>query len=211
MYASAGTEQSVVDAPGSAPAARPVKADNQTLISEPKPYDSPPPPAQYLSQSAQHTTQPALMSQRRSSQRRARSRSESVGSEVEVERSQVVDLKLPKPKETARHLFLQSLISHRTMPLPNAKAAYKECCKLCRGEQSVRLRLGRSSLELTGPPHFGTANHAVNDADSFETFVAELEPGLALLGLEIKTGIDQEGGGRFVAIVTKQHSWQSQT
>jgi hypothetical protein len=41
----------------------------------------------------------------------------------------------------------------------------------------------------------------VKHPDAFETFVAELEPGLSLCGLDIKTTRDQDSGASFIALV----------
>ena len=106
---------------------------------------------------------PANMSQRRPSPRRRR---DSSSSEAEAQpsqsQSQAVNLNLPRPKESARHLFLQSIISHRTMSHASAKAAYRECCRLCggqfRGRGGVGSRLGRSVAGLTRLVRAGLGN-----------------------------------------------------
>lgn len=45
----------------------------------------------------------------------------------------LANLDIKDPVKTCRHLFLQALISRRTMPLDLADALYKECVRLCRG------------------------------------------------------------------------------
>ncbi|POY72564.1 hypothetical protein BMF94_4391 [Rhodotorula taiwanensis] len=82
-------------------------------------------------------------------------------------------LKLDKPDKTLRHLFLQTLMSRKVIPLDTAKTLYKEQCRLCKVQQP----------------------------DAFETFIAELEPGLSLCGLDIKTTRNQETGVPYIALV----------
>lgn len=55
-----------------------------------------------------------------------------------------------------------------------------------------------ASLRLTV---FTPPPPTVKHPDAFETFVAELEPGLSLCGLDIKTTRDQETGASFIALV----------
>ncbi|KAJ8295788.1 Non-structural maintenance of chromosomes element 1 [Rhodotorula toruloides] len=89
----------------------------------------------------------------------------------------LANLDIKDPIKTCRHLFLQALISRRTMPLDLADALYKECVRLCRVE---------------GP-------------EPLNTFIAKMEPGLALCGLDIKTTRDQESGqGMLVLVNTMQ-------
>ncbi|BGP01171.1 hypothetical protein RTG_01267 [Rhodotorula toruloides ATCC 204091] len=89
----------------------------------------------------------------------------------------LANLDIKDPVKTCRHLFLQALISRRTMPLDLADALYKECVKLCR-------------IEVPEP---------------LNTFIAKMEPGLALCGLDIKTTRDQESGqGMLVLVNTMQ-------
>ncbi|GJN87197.1 hypothetical protein Rhopal_000142-T1 [Rhodotorula paludigena] len=86
-------------------------------------------------------------------------------------------LELKDPLRTCRHLFLQALIARKTLPLDRAKALYQECVRLCN----------------------------VEDPDSIETFVAGMEPGLSLCGLDIKTTRDQESGtGMYILVNTIQ-------
>ncbi|KAG0665007.1 hypothetical protein C6P46_000633 [Rhodotorula mucilaginosa] len=82
-------------------------------------------------------------------------------------------LELDHPDKTLRHLFLQTLMSRKVIPLDTARELYKHCVKLCK----------------------------VKHPDAFETFVAELEPGLSLCGLDIKTTRDQDSGASFIALV----------
>ncbi|GAA5998799.1 uncharacterized protein JCM10292_007241, partial [Rhodotorula paludigena] len=86
-------------------------------------------------------------------------------------------LELKDPLRTCRHLFLQALIARKTLPLDRAKALYQECVRLCN----------------------------VENPDSIETFVAGMEPGLSLCGLDIKTTRDQESGtGMYILVNTIQ-------
>ncbi|GAA5976568.1 hypothetical protein JCM11641_001342 [Rhodosporidiobolus odoratus] len=76
------------------------------------------------------------------------------------------DLDIQNPKKTCRHLFLQVLMNRRTMTFDMAKEVYAKCVELCK----------------------------VNEPETIENFVASLEPGLTLCGLDIKTTRDQETG-----------------
>ncbi|GAA6034883.1 hypothetical protein JCM8097_009349 [Rhodosporidiobolus ruineniae] len=76
------------------------------------------------------------------------------------------DLELKHPAKTCRHLFLQTLMNRRSMSVKMAKQVYHECCRVCKVEQP----------------------------DMYETFVANLEPGLSMCGLDIKMTRDQETG-----------------
>lgn len=80
------------------------------------------------------------MSQHRRNGRTQRAVSES---ESEPERSQV-EVNLANPEETARHLFLQSIWSHRTLAMAAATAVYKEINALCKSQYRSSPRLGRS-------------------------------------------------------------------
>ncbi|KWU43562.1 hypothetical protein RHOSPDRAFT_19404 [Rhodotorula sp. JG-1b] len=87
--------------------------------------------------------------------------------------AEVDALQLDHPEKTLRHLFLQTLMSRKVIPLDTARELYMHCVKLCK----------------------------VKHPDAFETFVAELEPGLSLCGLDIKTTRDQDSGASFIALV----------
>jgi hypothetical protein len=43
-------------------------------------------------------------------------------------------LELDHPDKTLRHLFLQTLMSRKVIPLDTARELYKHCVKLCKGE-----------------------------------------------------------------------------
>lgn len=68
---------------------------------------------------------------RRNKGKRARD-AESSDDEGDQERA-LANLDIKDPVKTCRHLFLQALISRRTIALDLADALYKECVKLCRG------------------------------------------------------------------------------
>ncbi|GAA5887261.1 hypothetical protein JCM6882_002466 [Rhodosporidiobolus microsporus] len=82
-------------------------------------------------------------------------------------------LELPQPAKTCRHLFLQTLISRKTMSKEVAVDVYEECARLCKVEDPIQ----------------------------FETFIANLEPGLALCGLDIKVTRNQETGEALYVLV----------
>ncbi|BGP14349.1 hypothetical protein JCM10213_004476 [Rhodosporidiobolus nylandii] len=87
------------------------------------------------------------------------------------------ELKLQNPEKTCRHLFLQTLMNRRTMSFELAKEVYAKCIEVC----------------------------GVRDAESLETFIAQLEPGLSLCGLDIKATRDQDTGkGMYVLVNTIQ-------
>ncbi|GAA5890608.1 hypothetical protein JCM5296_004313 [Sporobolomyces johnsonii] len=75
-------------------------------------------------------------------------------------------LELSDPQKTCRHLFLQSLITRRSMTFELARKVYKECTKLC----------------------------GIENSDPLENFIAQMEPGLSMCGLDIKQTRDQETG-----------------
>ncbi|GAA5942029.1 hypothetical protein JCM1841_005430 [Sporobolomyces salmonicolor] len=75
-------------------------------------------------------------------------------------------LELSDPQKTCRHLFLQSLIARRCMTFELARKVYKDCTRLC----------------------------GVENSDPLETFIAQMEPGLSMCGLDIKQTRDQETG-----------------
>ncbi|GAA5839833.1 hypothetical protein JCM11251_001227 [Rhodosporidiobolus azoricus] len=82
-------------------------------------------------------------------------------------------LDLPDPAKTCKHLFLQTLISRKTMSKEMAMEVYAECVKMCK----------------------------VDDPAQFETFIANLEPGLALCGMDIKVTRNQETGEALYVLV----------
>ncbi|BGP55455.1 hypothetical protein JCM8202_003538 [Rhodotorula sphaerocarpa] len=82
-------------------------------------------------------------------------------------------LELGDPDKTCRHLFLQTLMSRKVVPLDAARELYRHCCRLCK----------------------------VPQPETFETFVLRLEPGMSLCGLDIKQTRDQVSGTSYVAIV----------
>ncbi|GAA5976751.1 hypothetical protein JCM10908_005619 [Rhodotorula pacifica] len=82
-------------------------------------------------------------------------------------------LELDNPEKTLRHLFLQTLMSRKVVLYDTAREVYRHCAKLCK----------------------------VNDPEAFETFITELEPGLSLCGLDIKTARDQDSGANYLALV----------
>ncbi|TNY22392.1 hypothetical protein DMC30DRAFT_149002 [Rhodotorula diobovata] len=91
--------------------------------------------------------------------------------------AQLAALDLKDPLKTCRHLFLQALVARKVVHLDTAKALYQECVKLCR---------------LDAPP-------------PLENFVAQMEPGLSLCGLDIKATRDQESGqGMYILVNTIQ-------
>ncbi|BGP68793.1 hypothetical protein NBRC10513v2_002128 [Rhodotorula toruloides] len=117
----------------------------------------------------------------------------------------LANLDIKDPVKTCRHLFLQALISRRTMPLDLADALYKECVKLCRSAwglftlQDKGEALGVDELTFVSP------SPTVEVPEPLNTFIAKMEPGLALCGLDIKTTRDQESGqGMLVLVNTMQ-------
>ncbi|GAA5860008.1 hypothetical protein JCM8547_003056 [Rhodosporidiobolus lusitaniae] len=75
-------------------------------------------------------------------------------------------LELQNPSKTCRHLFIQTLMARKQILSEMAKELYSECVRLCK----------------------------VDSPKQFETFIAELEPGLSLCGLDIKLARNQETG-----------------
>lgn len=106
-------------------------------------------------------------------------------------------LELDHPDKTLRHLFLQTLMSRKVIPLDTARELYMHCVKFCKGE--LLLVRGCSCGEVVADRLFTPPT--VKHPDAFETFVAELEPGLSLCGLDIKTTRDQDSGASFIALV----------
>lgn len=115
-------------------------------------------------------------------------------------------LELDHPEKTMRHLFLQTLMSRKVVPFETARALYRHCVKLCKGElhdgPTEWSCGGGGGRELTDPDARYGATLAVKDADAFETFVTELEPGLSLCGLDIKTTRDEDSGTSYIALVS---------
>ncbi|CEQ42967.1 SPOSA6832_04839, partial [Sporobolomyces salmonicolor] len=103
-------------------------------------------------------------------------------------------LELSDPQKTCRHLFLQSLIARRCMTFELARKVYKDCTRLCGG--ALLLQQGRGGRsELTYPPLLAPPPPlAVENSDPLETFIAQMEPGLSMCGLDIKQTRDQETG-----------------
>ncbi|GAA6055373.1 hypothetical protein JCM3770_001077 [Rhodotorula araucariae] len=113
----------------------------------------------------------------RPAQARKRGQAADSESEEDVHAAELAALELKDPLKTCRHLFLQALIARKSLPLDKAQALYKECVRLCK----------------------------VEDPPALETFVAQMEPGLSLCGLDIKTTRDQESGaGLYILVNTIQ-------
>jgi hypothetical protein len=143
-----------------------------------------------------------------------RRRSPSVDEQMGVEEPE-----LSNPQKTLQHLFLQALISRRSITQVLARSIYKACTELCSGELAFFewcMRKGEGSRE-TRRDYRGrveaswsalagaliTLLIAVKNPEAFETFIAELEPGLSLLGLDIKTTRDQETGTPCIVLVRR--------
>lgn len=109
-------------------------------------------------------------------------------------------LELGDPDKTCRHLFLQTLMSRKVVPLDAARELYRHCCKLCKGELAPSLCCALAArTDRSGP--LACVAPAVPQPETFETFVLRLEPGLSLCGLDIKQTRDQVSGTSYVAIV----------
>ncbi|BGP38394.1 hypothetical protein JCM10450v2_002339 [Rhodotorula kratochvilovae] len=114
---------------------------------------------------------------RRPTQARKRAQAADSESSEDENAAELAAFELKDPLKTCRHLFLQALIARKALGLDKAKALYKECVKLCK----------------------------VEDPPALENFVAQMEPGLSLCGLDIKTTRDQESGaGMYILVNTIQ-------
>jgi hypothetical protein len=111
---------------------------------------------------------------------------------------------LAHPKRSLQHLFLQALISRRTMEQGAAAAVYRHCVKLCGGQSRPILADARSHGRDGELIKDATFVRAVEDPEpDFLTWLLGLEPSLSQCGLEIKRG--RADGREIIALVSRRH------